>query len=216
MVFTPIGRAPGDATARVGHRNRLRYLEIVDGVVYVELIAELTVARRFATAGALLFVRDPSGIRLEQPECIPDGMTRSPAGESTASYDVASRLTATAIVLVLRDRLTGVTVRVPTETSMDATPEVGPRRRRTFAVQFSATVAFDLARVVAPSRTGSWGVSTELRTLGTTTIAPVGPFRDRTQVDDIAGESTIADRRLIRSSLTGLGPQVVLEMREPD
>ncbi|HEY1487760.1 MAG TPA: hypothetical protein VGF84_16755 [Micromonosporaceae bacterium] len=202
--------------SRIGHRNRLRYLEIVDAVVYVDLIAELVTRRRLSAPGSVLFVRDQRGVRLDDPDCVPDGMSRAPSGLPEINHDVGSRLRGSAIVLLLHNRETGATHRIATEAGIEATPEIGPPRRRCFTVQFSATVAFDLAETVrSDAPIGAWDVFTELRTLGTATTAPVGPFRDKAQVDHIAAESELPDRRRVRATLTGFGPQLALQLLEP-
>jgi hypothetical protein len=209
-------QARDNSMSRIGHRNRLRYLEIVDAVVYVDLIAELVTRRRLGAPGSVLFIRDQHGVRLDDPDCVPDGMARSPSGISEVNYDVGSRLRSSAIALLLHNRETGATHRVATDAGIEATPEIGPPRRRCFTVQFSAAVAFDLEKTVrSDAPIGAWDVFTELRTLGTATTAPVGPYRDKAQVDHIAADSELADRRRVRATLSGFGPQLALQLLEP-
>ena len=197
----------------VGHRNRLRSFEAIGGLVYLELTAELVVQRPLGRHAPLAFIVTPTGIRLADPTCVPAGMTREATGGSAPASDLTQALHRATASLRLREVHAGVDTWVPLETVIADTHDIGPYRHRHFAVRFVATACFDLRSTVRPAaRSGRWDVSTVLDVLGTRTVASVGRYRARSQVDVSLAPSEIDGGGRVVPQLVGRGPRLELQL----
>jgi hypothetical protein len=201
-------RPPGTA----GHRNRLRYVEIVDGVVYIDLSVELHTVDRFGGSEPLVLVRVPGCIRLPVPTSSAGGTNRARPGPYEIDGDSTEALRRSTVSLLLRVRDTEEDVRVPTDTRIDASTSGGPATMGPFTVRLSATATFDLQPMTSGSSPVAWHVFTVVNAFGAMSVAPVGTQRDKVMANRVGTPSDLPDGRRARATVTDHGPQLVLEV----
>jgi hypothetical protein len=211
FAMLPWARRSPTRPGTLGHRNRLRYLEIVDGVVYIELTAELVTVDQFGGTDPLVFVRAADGVELAastrsvQPE----------SGPSAGVSDVTATLRGGRMSILLRNRDTEAETRIAADTRIDATPDIGTAALRQFIVRFSASASFDLTPM-SPSAAPAtiWSMFTTFDVFGMVSLAPIGTHRDRVMANRVGAPSDLPDGRRARASLLGSDPQLLLQVTD--
>jgi hypothetical protein len=200
--------------ARLTHRVRLLAFEIVDGQIFVEVGTELYREPPVGPATPVRFVRDGQRVTVADPGAFPDAYP--PIGPET---DVREALSQARLRIVLAHRSTDVRVGVPAARQVAATPDYGRPRDGRFTVRFAGSASFDLLATLAAQggadqrAVGDWDLHTAQDTLGSVTVAPLGPHRDRVSVDPLLAPCSLGDSGLVVDPvLTGFGPRLTLRI----
>jgi hypothetical protein len=188
--------------------------EIIDGQVFVEVGTELYLEPPVGPALPVRFVRDGQRVIVADPDAFPDAYP--PIGPET---DVREALSRARLRIVLAQRRTDVRVAATAALHVGATPDYGRPRDGQFTVRFSGNASFDLLATLADQgvpdqhAVGDWDVHTAQDTLGTVTVAPLGPHRDRIAVDSLLVPCSLGGSGLVVDPvLTGFGPRLTLRI----